>query len=758
MIESADTVLARAQAALAAGNPALARQICDAALAGQPATDALKLRASLLLRAGDTEGAIADFRSWLQIHPDDTMALGNLGPLLCARGEMQQAVSVLERAVALEPGSAPLRANLGGALALAGRPADAVRAYESALALEPRYALAHERLGATHEALGAAEQALAAYRTALSLDPRRKFAQLGLARILLARGDVAAALVPLEAAIGLDPADVDLRGDLVRGLIQCGDNRRAIEQLREALALDPAREDLWLALGQAWSNLGHRPNAISAYRHGCRRLPDSHRLHAAIANLLRADRQNAEALAHARRAEALAPDAPEAVTALILARQAACDWEDWDPGVALLRRTVETHGEFVHPSTLLTLTDDPTLSRRNAEAYAARLYPGPRRAPPPPDPASDRVLRVAYISSDLGPHPVGLSLAELLERHDREAVRVIGVSLRPQPDDTTTRRLRAACDEFVDAGALSDGELTARLRDLDLDVAVDLNGYTDGARPQLYAAGIARIQAGFLGYPGTLGGGLLDYLVADGIVIPPAHDPHYTERIARLPVCFFPSDSRQRVSEIPARSAAGLPEDAFVFAGLTQTTRLLPETFAVWMQLLEETPRSVLWLAAPAEVEAMLRGSASRHGVDPGRLVFTSRIADRAAYLGRLAMADLYLDVYPYGGHSTVRDAMWAGLPVLTRSGDGFPSRVAASLLSSAGLDDWIAPDWSGYLMRARRAVAEPVRLLQARAALRDWRQGAPARTIRLARELEAAYRQMTAAPAAVHAGAVQPA
>jgi predicted O-linked N-acetylglucosamine transferase (SPINDLY family) len=292
---------------------------------------------------------------------------------------------------------------------------------------------------------------------------------------------------------------------------------------------------------------------------------------------------------------------------------------------------------------------------------------------------------------------------------------------------------------------MSDRDIVSLMRDLEIDVAVDLTGYTQGHRPQLLAAGAAPIQVSYLGYPGTMGGSAIDYLIADEFVIPPERRGHYAESIAYLPGCFQANDDRREKSARRfTRAEVGLPENALVLCCLNSTHKINATMFDVWMRLLARAPQSVLWLQGHEHgVPENLRREAASRGVDPARLVFAGRLSYEE-YLARLELADLYLDTLPFNGGATASDALWAGVPLLTCAGDAYAARMAGSLLHAVGLPEAVTLSLADYESRALELVATPALLLGWRARLAAARHTAPLfDTARFTSHLEAAYLEM---------------
>jgi predicted O-linked N-acetylglucosamine transferase (SPINDLY family) len=333
-------------------------------------------------------------------------------------------------------------------------------------------------------------------------------------------------------------------------------------------------------------------------------------------------------------------------------------------------------------------------------------------------------------------------MAGLLERHDKSRFHLTGFSFGPETGDAVRQRVARAFDEFIDVREMPDVQVASLARERGIDIAVDLKGFTEDGRPGIFAQRAAPIQVNYLGFPGTMGAEYIDYIIGDAIVVPEAHRPHYTEKIACLPHCYQPNDATRSIAERPvARAEWGLPAVGFVFCCFNNNYKITPEVFDVWMRLLGQCEGSVLWLFEEnREAAGNLRSEASLRGVDPDRLVFAPRLP-LPEHLARHAAADLFLDTLPVNAHTTASDALWAGLPLLTRRGEAFAGRVAASLLEAAGLPELVTTNKDDYERVALDLATDPVKLRAIRERLAHARLNAPLFDgAAYARHLEAAY------------------
>lgn len=333
-------------------------------------------------------------------------------------------------------------------------------------------------------------------------------------------------------------------------------------------------------------------------------------------------------------------------------------------------------------------------------------------------------IRIGYFSADFRVHPVAQLLVELIELLDRTRFELIGYSLRRPDASPLGQRMALAFDRFIDVSENSDAELVTLAREMQLDIAVNLSGHTAGSRTNVFAKRIAPVQVNYLGYPGTMGADYMDYLITDHVVCPPDSEAWYTEKLARLPNCFMPHDSRQKISErTPSRIESGLPERGFVFVCFNNQYKITPEVFSVWMRLLRQVDGSVLWLTdGPEMMKRNLQREAMVRGVASERLIFAKRVEAMEDHLARYSLADLFVDTLPYNAHTTACDALWAGVPVLTRTGQAFASRVAASLLHAVGLPELVTDSPEAYEALALSLARDPALMAGVRRRLAEQR------------------------------------
>jgi predicted O-linked N-acetylglucosamine transferase (SPINDLY family) len=389
----------------------------------------------------------------------------------------------------------------------------------------------------------------------------------------------------------------------------------------------------------------------------------------------------------------------------------------------------------------------PAEQRRCAEVWGRAVAESVQATRLSPAQESDRGagrIRLGYLSSDLNEHAVATVIAEVIELHDRHRFEVVGYSYGSDDGSAARRRLVRAFDRFVDVRPLSFVDAARHIREDGIDILIDLNGYTRHARTEIVALRPAPVQVSHLGYPGTMGAEFIDYLISDFFVTPPEAAGGYSEALAVLPDCYQPQDRQRPIGDSPPRATCGLPEDGFVFCCFNQPYKIAPDIFDVWCRLLQTVPGSVLWLwKANPWIEGNLRGAAAARGIAPDRLVFAD-YAPLAEHLARQQLADLFLDTFPYNAHATASHALWAGVPIVTRAGQTFASRVAGSLLRAAGLPELVTRTLDEYFQLSLNLATDRMALGRLRDRLAANRLTAPLfDTLRYVRNLEALYAEM---------------
>lgn len=742
---------------------------------------ALNLLGMALSRRGLPDEALASFDKAIAIGPDFPDAHGNRADLLAAMGRHADAVASYDRAVSLRPDSPEDWCNRGTSLKQIGRHSDALASFDRAIALHGNFVEALLNRASILADLKRHDDALAGFDRVLALQPGRP-------DVLASRGTVlqklerhADALAAFDNALSKMPRSIETLNQRGITLSKLKREDEAIASYRAALAIDPhdvvTLNNYALSLGA----LQRIDEATATYQRALAIKPDFVDALVNLGDLLAHSPQPADAFPYYDRAIAIKqdhvnarvgraalyawraryqdamtdldnilkkePDHELALGVLALCHLATCRWDRLDELREALTRHVREGRANVSPLTLVLLGASPADQLACARAFIRERMPPDGMPLVPAAPRQYDKIRLAYVSPDFRTHPVGLTIVDLLERHDRSRFEVRAISTGADEKSAIRERITRSADYFHDVSRHSDRAIAELLASNKVDIAIDLCGHTEGARSGIFAHRPAPVQVSYHGYAGTTGAEFIDYVLADRISLPAEQQPFYTESIVHLPDCYFVSDSKRPVLQPPERAAAGLPDKAFVFCCFNNNAKLSPSIFDRWMRLLKKTPDGIIWLsrANPLTV-SHLQDTARASGIDPSRVIFAPRTDRLEDHLARIALADLFLDTIPYNAHATASEALWASVPVLTCMGDGFAGRVAASMLHAAGLPELVTHSLDEYENLAGTFAADRNLLKPLRDRLASGRHTRPLfDTARLCRHIEAAYETMCA-------------
>ncbi|MBO6561047.1 MAG: hypothetical protein JJ959_10935 [Nisaea sp.] len=503
-----------------------------------------------------------------------------------------------------------------------------------------------------------------------------------------------------------------------------GNFAEASKGFRKAVDLKPEVPSSQNNLGVALDELGENTGAARAFQRAQTLQPDYADPYINLANSLKDDAQIPAAIRLYERALVLEPDNAPARAAKLYRQAQICDFF-WQREFQTVRDSLARNSGKVPPFSLLFADDDPEAQKIRARNWAVGLrtvsYPATDFHRHPGD-----KIRVGFIGADFNEHPVARLLARVLELHDRDRFEILAYSYGPDRRDEMRTRIVNAVDTFRDVRELDDGAITGQAREDALDIAIDLMGYTALSRTGILARRCAPIQISYLGYPGTMAAPFIDYLVADRTLIPDTSRAAYTENILYLPDQCQPQDDQLEIGPAPSRAELGLPEEAFVFCAINNSYKISPEVLDVWVGLLRQIENGVLWLLASNPwVEANLRAGIARLGGPQERVVF-AQPTSHARYLAQFQLADLYLDTFSYNAGATAGNALWAGLPVLTRIGKSYPARMAASLLNALGMPELITQSAEEYAALALNLARDSERLGETKRKLEQQKTTSP--------------------------------
>ena len=658
-------------------------------------------------QSGNFDGANAILKRVLQVDPKNLLALNVLGLIKASEANYIEAANFLGRAARINPNDASLQYNLAKALSDSGNDRDALIHHKKAVALAPNNPEAWLNYGLSTLNLGLYENAITHFDKTLSLKPdyAKAWSNLGITLKELKRYD--------EAIAHYDKA-LSLKPDYVEGWYNLGIALHDLKRYDEAIAHYDKALSLKPDFAKAWSNKGVTLHEFKRFD---------------------------EAIAHYDKALSLKPDIDWTFGELLNTKMKICSWSDLANSLSSISTKVKANEKVVSPFTLLSLNDDALLHKKSSEIYIQSRYPfNPILEAIPKRPQSQKI-RVGYFSADFRNHAVSLLTAELYELHDKNKFEIVAFSFGTDDESLIRLRISRAFNEFIDVSSMSDLEIAQLARELGIDIAVDLGGFTADSRTGIFSYRAAPVQVSYIGYLGTMGAEYYDYLFADKTIIPENLQKFYSEKIVYL-ASYQANDRKRIISDREfTREELGLPEAGFVFCCFNGNYKMLPSTFDGWMRILNAVEGSVLFLYADNKrSKANLINEAILRGVDSTRLVFGGRIPAEE-YLARYQTCNLFLDTFPYNAGTTASDALWAGLPVLTLIGQSFASRVAASLLNAIGLSELITNTQEEYEALAIELAKNPQKLADIKLKLANNRLTTPLfDTPLFTKNLETAY------------------
>ena len=585
---------------------------------------------------------------------------------------------------------------------------------EDAKALTEKYPEAFvvwNLLGVTAAQTGQLDKAIFAFHRVIAIQPDNAEAYNNMGNVLKDQGKLEEAIESYQHALTLKPDHADAYNNMGTALKNKGKLEEAIGAYIKAIEIKPDFAEAHNNMGNAFKDKGRLEEALEAYTKALALKPDYAEAYSNLGTTLQDQGKLQEAIASYQKALSLKPDFAPALAQKLHQQARICDWDKVTDELSFLA-DLGVDGAGVPPFTFLALEDDPYRHRLRSENYANKKFSqnsitdfvAPSQKP--------KRLRIGYFSADFKEHPVAQLMAQVIETHNRKAFEVYGYSIGPITHDKMRQRLMNAFDVFHDLNDMTSQDIALLARHDKIDIAVDLTGYMQNSRPEIFAFRAAPIQINYLGYPGTMGSDLFDYIIADQNLIPNESQKYYVEKPIYLPHHYQAQDDTLHISDFtPSKSELGLPEDSFVFCAINNTYKITPSEFNIWMRLLQDVDGSVLWLLESNKwVKANLIKEAYKRGIPSERLVFAQRVPHER-YLAQFRQADLYLDTFNYNAGATASNALWAGLPVLTKLGKGYTARMAGSLIASVGLSELITNNETEYEKLALELAINPEKL-----------------------------------------------
>jgi predicted O-linked N-acetylglucosamine transferase (SPINDLY family) len=666
-------------------------------------------KAVYAIQADELNSAKLLLNEALEIEVNQPEVLRLLGVVAAVQVNWGEALRFIDLSIASNPENGISYSNRGNVLAQLGRHEEALTCYEKAIALLPNYAEAYSNQGNTLYALGRHDEALTCYEKAVQIDVNYAQAFYGAAYLFSLHKKYDYALGCCEQAIRINPTyelALALKGDIH---FQVKDYEAAITAYDAALLISPESPAIWIAKGNIYAEMKQFKEAGKAF--GI--------------------------------ALALAPDTDFLLGLSIQNGLQMCEWGEQSNKIKQLVSCVGRGEKAAIPYNLISLLDDRKLIRRSIEVYAKSILGDIERIKQSKI-APKAKIRLGYFSADFHDHPTAHLMAELFECHNKNQFELVAFVYGRNTPDEMRKRLEQSFDQFIDVNDKTEKEIAGLAREMEIDIAIDLKGFTGEGRPQIFMHGAAPIQISYLGFPGTMGLSCFDYVIADPILIPDQFKDGMVEKIIFMPDSYQVNDRKRPIAASKnTREECGLPPSGFVFCCFNNNYKITPTVMDGWARILTSVEGSVLWLFGdnPFAI-SNLKMEAEKRGLHPDRLIFAGRIS-APDHLARYRLADLFLDTTPCNAHTTASDALWAGLPVLTLAGESFGARVAASLNHAVGLSDLVVNTQAEYERLAVRIAQDPEYVQGIKSRLKDNLMTAPLfDTPLFTKNLEAAYCQ----------------
>jgi predicted O-linked N-acetylglucosamine transferase (SPINDLY family) len=694
---------------------------------------------------GKLTEAIKSYQTAVKLDSKISDFFNNLGNAWQDLGEFEAAEINFRQAIALNPNYAGAYFNLANLLQMQKKYPAAIENYQKAIFFKPDYSAAYSNLGVAYKESGHLNEAIDCYQKALVLNPHYSEAYSNLGVALQESGKFNAAVENYQKSLAINPS-VKTYNNLGVTFKNLGRLNEATQSFQAALSIQPYDASILNNFGTLLEKQNKLDEAIKIYEHALTLNSQCHLTHNNLGNALKSKHQLKAAIASYQSSLRIKPNYSTAHSNLLHTQLHCSDWTNYQHNVETAKQKIISGDTEYTPFAFLNICDSPALQQQCARHYATAKYPLAETLLWTGQRYQHTKIRVAYLSADLREHAVSYLMAGVFEKQDKNQFEIIAISLMPEEKSLMGQRIKAAFDQFIDVSQKSDFEVATLMRELEIDIAVDLMGFTKSSRTGILSYRPAPIQVNYLGYPGTMGADYMDYIIADRHLIPEEQQVYYSEKVIYLPDTYQPNDATRVISEnVPTRAQVNLPKTGFVFCCFNDSYKISPEIFTIWMRLLAKVEGSVLWIAERnAFVSENLRQEASNRGINPQRLIFAPRVQNIDDYLARQKVADLFLDTLPYNAHTTASDALWAELPVLTCMGNSFVSRVAGSVLYALGMSELVTTHLADYEALAFKLATTPELLAEIRAKLAKNRDTYPLFNTELfCRNLENAYKSM---------------
>ena len=660
-------------------------------------------------------------------------------------GKLEEAESVYREILEIEPTQLDANNNLGVLLYETNRLEEAEKIIKKAIELMPNYAVAHNNLGNTQKSLSKLEEAETSYKKAIELKPNYVQAYNSLGNTLFSLKRFNDAEKNLKKAIELKPDYAEANQNLGVLLYKLHNLVEAEKCYKKAIELKPDYTIAYSNLGVVYFDLYRFKDAEVNYKKALELNPNFAEAYRNLGNLLYALGRIDEALINYNHAYTIDPDMDFLLGDALHSKMHLCKWDDLSKNLNELTKKINNEEKVATPFSLLSLIGEPSIHRKVSE-ITSNMFPKSDILAKILPYHNHKKIKIGYFSPDFKNHPVAYLTAELYETHDRKKFEIHAFSFGQDTKDEFNIRIKKGVDYFHDVQKMSNLDVVKLARFLEIDITIDLAGYTREARPNIFAMSTAPIQVNYLGYPGTMGVDYMDYLIADHILIPSEKKIHYSEKIVLMPNSYQPNYSKTKSSEkIFKREDFDLPKVGFIFCCFNKYYKITSTTFAGWMRILLKVEGSVIWLTGGNNTAMNnLKKEARKNGIDDNRLIFAEHVPLMEDHLSRIKIADLFLDTLPFNAISIASDALRMGVPILTCKGNSFASRVSASLLNAVNLPEMITSTQDEYESLAIELATNLKKMKKIKEKLVNNLNTAPLfNTLLYTQHLEAAYSKM---------------
>ena len=695
---------------------------------------------------GKMDESIRSFKKVIELNPKYADGHNNLGVVLQEKGDLDESIKYFNKAMSLNPNYSQAYNNVGIVYQKKGKLSLAAKYTKKAIFLNPNYVEAYNNLATITQDQGKFSQAIEYFNKAISLNPSYSEAYYNIGLAFSKLNEFESAIKSYNKALSLKPNYPEAYNSLATIISQKGKLDEAIKLFNKAILLRPNYSEAYFNIGIVFKKQNKLYEALDSYQKAINLKPNYVESFYNIATIFEEQGKPHKAIDYYDKALVLRPDFNKAQAQKLHQKAKICDWKTIQEDKELFSK-LGTHTNHIPPFTMLSFEDEPRNHYLRSKLYAKKKY---LQKQIPFDKKNkifkNKRLRIGYFSADLQNHATMYLASKIFENYNKEKFEIYIYSFgRCLEHDEVREKLKNSVDVFKDVIDLNDKDIAMLARADQINIAIDLKGYTKNSRTGIFAYRAAPIQINFLGYPGTLGANFFDYIIADLTLIPETKKKFYSEEIIYMPHTYQPTSHSSIISNKKfTKSEMNLPNNSFVFCCFNNNYKISPNEFNIWMRILNKVENSVLWLIGSNKwAKQNLIKEAEKHGISNNRLIFANQIT-HSDHLARLRLADLFLDTFNYNAHTTTSDALWAGIPVITKIGNSFASRVAASLLMAVGLPELVVQNEIEYENLILEIASSPRKLFKIKEILSSNKLSKPLFNFEMyISHLEDAYKQV---------------